>query len=194
MPAQEVSQTEHGEGIVFGSILIKGGKDSAWDKIPVLGLGSKTWNLRVQKMDALMKDFSISAEERGEEAVFVTKLTAGEYRFVRIEQQMGNRTLYANIDVPFAVQPAKTVYIGRLVIEFPSESVGSGTSFSQRVEDAKEQTLASLKTTYGDMVRNSITDLMGEYHFEKLQTFEEVWYRPKSRGFYWWHFHIAGNC
>jgi len=183
MPAQKVSQIEHDEGIVFGSVLIKGGKESAWDKIPVLGLGSKTWNLSVVKMDSPPKTFSINAEERGEEAVFVTKMPAGEYRFVRFEQKLGNSTLYANIDVPFTVQPAKTVYIGRLIIEFPLEHVRGGTRFSQRVEDAKEHTLALVEETHGEMVSNSITDLMGEYHLEKLQTFEKVWYRPGKKGF-----------
>jgi hypothetical protein len=135
-------------------------------------------------MDPHLKDSSITAEERGEEAVFVTKMLAGEYRFVRLD----HGKLYADIDVPFMVQPAKTVYIGRLVIEFPDERLtgglwGTGTKFSYRVEDAKEQTLASLENTYGDVVRDAITDLMGKYHLETTQNFEQVWYRPGKRGF-----------
>jgi hypothetical protein len=186
MTPEEVSKIDHDEGIIVGSVLIKGGKESLWDKIPVLGLESRTWNLTVQKMDS-SQTFSIDAEERAEEAVFVTKMPAGEYRFVRLDQQTGNRTLYADIDVPFTVQASKTVYIGRLVIEFPLEQIrggfwGTGTKFSYRVEDVKKETLASVENTYGDVARDAVTDLMGKYHLEIPQTFEQVWYRPAKRG------------
>jgi hypothetical protein len=39
--------------------------------------------------------------------------------------------------------------------------------------------------THGALVRDAVTDLMGEDRFQAVklpQTFEKVWYRPKNRG------------
>lgn len=175
MPAQEVSQIDQNEGIVVGSVVIKGGKDL---------LGRKDWALRVEGIDSQLKDFSIDVEREGEEAIFVTRMLAGKYRFTRLDQT-GFSNAYADIDVPFTVHPGKPVYIGRLVIEFPKGHITIFTNFSIHIEDAKEQTLAAAEKTYGNLVRDAVTELMGEDRFQlaKLpQTFEKVWYRPKNKG------------
>jgi hypothetical protein len=189
MSPQEVSQIKHNEGIVVGSVMIKGGKESEWRK--QLGLGAHSWTLEVEAMDRMLTTFSIDAKERGDEAIFVTKIPAGGYRFVRLER--GN--IYGVINVPFTVQPAKTIYIGRLVIELPREQVRGGqktifgdikgTQFSCSVEDAKEQTLASAEKTYGNLLRESVTALMGKElrlaSIELPRTFEKIWYRPRKK-------------
>jgi len=176
MPAQEVSQIDHNEGIVVGSVVIKGGKDL---------LGRKNWALQVKGMEPHLKDFSIDVEREGEEAIFVTRMLAGKYHFTRLEQT-GFSNAYADIDVPFIAHSGKPVYIGRLMIEFPKGHITAFTSFSIHVEDAKEQTLAAAEKTYGDIVQNAATDLMGKDLFQAIklpQTFEEIWYRPEKKGF-----------
>ncbi len=186
MPAQEASQIGHNEVIVVGSVVIKGGKDL---------LGGKGWALRVEALGrargsilraaTAWKDFSIDVEREGEEAVFVTRMQAGRYRFTRLTQT-GFSNEYADIEVLFTVHPGEPVYIGRLVIEFPKGYIAALTEFSIHVEDAKDQTLATAAETHGDLVRNAVTNLMGGYRSQATQLpqiFENIWYRPKKRGF-----------
>jgi len=176
MPVQDLSQIEHKEGIVVGSVVIKGGKDI---------LGRKGFELQVEGIDPHLKNFSIDVEREGEETVFVTKMLGGNYHFTRLVQT-GFSNLYANIDVPFSVHPGKPVYIGRLLIEFPEGKITIFTELAINVEDAKDQTLAAAEKTHGDLVRNAVTDLMGKDRFQAIklpETFEEVWYRPGKKGF-----------
>jgi hypothetical protein len=177
MPVQDVSQIAQDEGIVIGSVLMKGGKDI---------LGRKGWRLDVYGIDPNLNDFSLDVEHGGEETVFVTKMLAGQYRFARLTQ-LGFSNAYADIDVPFTAHPAQTTYVGRMVIEFPSGLIGAGSEFLVEVEDVKEQTIASAEKTYGNLVRDAVTYLMGEEQYfaaiEIPQTFETVWYRPRKKEF-----------
>jgi len=177
MPVQDFSQIAQNEGIVIGSVLMKGGKDI---------LGRKGWRLAVYGIDPNLNNFSIDVEHGGEEAVFVTKMLAGQYRFARLTQ-LGFSNAYADIDVPFTAHPAKTTYLGRLAIEFPSGFIGAGSEFLVEVEDVRDQTIASAEKTYGNLVRDAVTHLMGEEQYlgaiEIPQTFETVWYRPGKKDF-----------
>jgi hypothetical protein len=177
MPVQDVSQIAQNEGIVIGSVLMKGGKDI---------LGRKGWRLDVYGIDPNLNNFSLDVEHGGEETVFVTKMLAGQYRFARLTQ-LGFSNAYADIDVPFTAHPAQTTYVGRMVIEFPSGLIGAGSEFLVEVEDVKEQTIASAEKTYGNLVRDAVTYLMGEEQYfaaiEIPQTFETVWYRPRKKDF-----------
>ena len=177
MPVQDVSQMAQNEGIVMGSVLMKGGKDI---------LGRKGWRLEVSGIDPNLNNFSIDVEHGGEEAVFVTKMLAGQYRFSRLTQ-LGFSNAYADIDVPFTAHPEKTTYVGRLVMEFPSGFIGAGSGFSVEVEDVKDQTIASAEKTYGNLVRDPFTHLMGEEQYlaaiEIPRTFDTVWYRPRKKDF-----------
>jgi len=149
MPVQEFSHIDRNEGIVVGSVLVKGGKDL---------LGRTSWTLHVEGMDPDLKNFSIDVKRDGDEAIFATKMLAGKYHFSRL-QQYGFSTFEFDIDVSFTVYPEKTVYIGRLVIEFPEGLINIGTLIFYSIEDAKDQTLASAEKTHGDLVRNAVTDL-----------------------------------
>ncbi len=153
MPVQQFTHIDRNEGIVVGSVLVKGGKDL---------LGRTSWTLQVEGMDPDLKDFSIDVKRDGDEAIFVTKMLAGKYHFSGLKQY-GFSTFEFDIDVPFTASPEKTVYIGRLVIEFPEGLINIGTLIFYSIEDAKDQTLASAEKTHGDLVRNAVTELMSTW-------------------------------
>lgn len=153
MPVQECANIDPNEGIVVGSVLVKGGKDL---------FGRTSWLLHVEGMDPDLKYFSIDVKRGGDEAIFVTKMLAGKYHFSRLQQPITS-TFEFDVDVPFTVYPEKTVYIGRLVIEFPEGLINIGTPISYSIEDAKDQTLASAEKTHGDLVRNAVTKLMSTW-------------------------------
>lgn len=151
MPVEDLSQIGRNEGIVVGSVLIKGGRDI---------LGRKDYTLEVGGMEPHLKNFAIDVKRNGEEAVFVTKMLAGEYRFAQLIMTGFSTYDPDLLDVPFTVHPGKTVYIGRLVITFSGDVTDS--VFLIRVDDAREETLASVEKTHGNLVRNAVTDLMGK--------------------------------
>jgi hypothetical protein len=163
-PVAELSQIEEDHGVVVGSILITGrGKKN------IFGLVQR-WTLDVSGYkNPEITGYSIEVLGE-EEKIFVTEMPAGEYYFG--ELRIGNA--YSHLNQRFTVHPGKTVYLGRLLIEFP----GRGLGFLFKVEDAKEETLAAAEQTYGNVVRNVVTDLMGKITVPR--TFDEVWYRTKA--------------
>jgi hypothetical protein len=137
---------------------VKGGKDLFGRTSWLIHVGL----LHVEGMDPDLKYFSMDVKRDGDEAIFVTKMLAGKYHFSRLQQSITS-TFEFDIDVPFTVYPEKTVYIGRLVIEFPEGLINIGTPISYSIEDAKDQTLASAEKTHGDLVRNAVTELMSTW-------------------------------
>ena len=151
MPVQECAHIDRTEGIVVGSVLMKGGKAL---------LGHKSYRLVVKGMDPDLKNFSVDVKRDGNEVIFVTKMPAGQYCFTRLYPRFSN--VYDPINVAFVVRPGQTVYIGRLLIEYPEGLITAHTYFSVSVEDAKDQTLASVEETHGNMMRDVVTDLMSQ--------------------------------
>lgn len=157
MTAQECSQIGPNQGVIVGSVLVRGGTDLR-----------HTWIVQIQGEDPDLKDFSIEVDRDGEEVVFVSKMPAGNYRFAFMEPWglpgggsfMGVGGAHRKaINVPFVVLPGKVIYIGRLVAEFPDGLISAFTKVSTTVEDAQEQTMASAEKTHG--IQSAYTVLMG---------------------------------
>ena len=102
---------------------------------------------------------AIQASRGEEEEVFVVRMPAGDYRFWKLYQP-GFSTATANTNIQFKVQPGKTIYIGRIVIEFPPGFITAFTGFQIRVEDAKASTLDVGRKKYGLSGDDVTTDLM----------------------------------
>ena len=68
-------------------------------------------------------------------------------------------TLTSHIGQRFTVTAGVTSYAGRLVIVFPERLMG-GTRFERHVDDVQDQTIASLKETYGDAFTNVVKSLI----------------------------------
>ena len=168
MPSEELKRVAPDEGIVVGSLQIKGGKDI---------LGRSTWELMARRIkDSRMAnlaspgfEYAIQASRDGEEELFVTKMPAGVYAFWKLYQP-GFSNFTQRTDVYFKVHPAAVTYIGKLVIEFPPGLISSsppdpftgrtGLKFQLKVEDAKAPTLDRARQKYGVGADAVITDLM----------------------------------
>jgi hypothetical protein len=156
MNREELEDVGPEEGLVLGSFLVKGGKDF---------LGRKTWDLLAEEDDgssfpfSTSRDYSIRGRRDGDEAVFLTKMEAGSYHFYKLVQP-GFSNAEADLHVPFEVQAGKTLYLGRLVIEFPDEQVAWGTRFSIEVEDDRQACVERARTEYGLPLEDVVTGLM----------------------------------
>lgn len=152
MQQQELRGPTGNEGIVVGSILMKGGRDI---------LGRTKWDLAIVKAGQgsdLAPDFSIQANRGGDEEVFATNMPAGDYRFSRLQLPFSNFSYPLN--VPFQVQPGRTSYIGRLLVEFPDELISIYTRVRVSVEEAKDATVTKAEARFGKKLGDVTTSLM----------------------------------
>jgi hypothetical protein len=150
MSREELGGLQANEGIVLGSIQIRGGKDL---------LGRTKWNLAAKRTDNTGSEYSIAANREGEEEFFITRMAAGDYRIYRLYQE-GFSTFSASASVYFKVEPGKTKYIGRLVVEFPPGLITITTPVKMTVEDAKEKALDKVSQRAGIAVGDVATDLL----------------------------------
>ncbi len=157
MASEELNRLTPMEGIIIGSIHIKGGADI---------LGRKEWILFAQRIRGPLSplvppgfEYSLRAFRGEAEEVFVTKMEAGDYRFSKLSQP-GFSTFNADTNIHFRVQPGKNVYVGRLIVQFPPGMLTVGTRFRLLVEDARESTLDTARQKYRLSLGDVITDLM----------------------------------
>lgn len=157
MSSADLNRLTATEGIVVGSVQIKGGTDI---------LGRTGWTLLAQRIRGPMSslvppglEYSLNASRGGAEEVFITKMEAGEYRFSKLSQH-GLSTFTADMSMNFSVQAGKNVYLGRLVVEFPPGLLMAGTRVRTLVEDARESTLDTARQKSGLSLGDVITDLM----------------------------------
>lgn len=150
MSPEELNKLQPNEGIVIGSVHIRGGKDI---------LGRTKWNLAAKKTDYTGTEYSIQAHREGEEEFFAVRMVAGDYRFYKLYQE-GFSTFISFTNIRFKVESGKTKYLGRLVIEFPPEFITVMTQFKIAIEDNKEQALVTVTKKTGLTVINVATDLM----------------------------------
>ena len=157
MSSEDLNRLTPTEGVVVGSVQIKGGKDI---------LGRTGWTLLAQRIRGPLSslvppglEYSLNASRGGAEEVFVTKMEAGEYRFSKLSQQ-GFSTFTADTNINFRVQAGKNVYVGKLIVEFPPGLLAAGTRFRTLVEDARESTLDTARQKSGLSLGDVITDLM----------------------------------
>lgn len=153
MSGEELRKVGADEGLVLGSIRIFGGDDV---------LGRKAWDILVEKrgqsMFSTSSDYVLGARRDQDEEVFLTKMPAGEYHFYKLVQP-GFSSFEAEIDVPFEVLAGKTVYVGRLVIEFPEGLITTGSGFRVRVEDARSACVQRAENEYGLPLADAVTQL-----------------------------------
>ena len=140
------------EGVVVGSLIVKGGKDL---------IGRTKWELSTENLSdssAFSKIYSITANRDEGEEIFVTKMPAGDYSFSDLTQPFS--TFHAKTYLPFTVQPNKTVYIGRIIIEFPPGFIIISTGVDIKVEDTREDIMDSVSNQYGISLNNVETELV----------------------------------
>lgn len=150
MSPEELKGLQPNEGVVLGSVQIRGGKDL---------LGRTKWTLAAKRTDNSGTEYSIVAHREGEEEFFVTRMAAGIYRIYKLYQE-GFSTFNVSTNVQFRVEPGKTKYLGRLVIEFPPGFITVNTPIKIAVEDAKDKALDSSAQRAGISVKDVATDLM----------------------------------
>jgi len=152
MQQQEVRDPTSNEGIVVGSVLMRGGRDI---------LGRTKWDLAIVKAgqgSGFAPDYSIQAHRGGDEEIFVTTMPAGEYRIARLQLPFSNFSY--PINVPFQVHPGRVLYIGRLLIEFPDEMISIYTRLRVSVEDAKDVSVAKAEAQSRKKFGDVTTSLM----------------------------------
>src|SRR2546427_3523128 len=165
MSSADLKELSTNEGIVIGSMQIKGGQGV---------LGRTKWEIIAEEIQVQVTSsssflsslfpspnigFAVQAHRDGDEEFFVTKMPAGNYRFWTFHQP-GFSTATAPINIKFRVEPGKTTYIGRLLIEFPPGSLKAFTRFKITIEDTKEAALDAAKKRDGFAATDVVTDLM----------------------------------
>jgi len=141
MHEQELREPGANEGIVIGSLLVRGGRDL---------LGRTEWGLGITRADAKIFagfEYSLRAQQGRDAVVFAIAMPSGQYR-IRQLFQGGFSNFAFNTDFLFEVQPGKTSYIGRVLVEFPDETITIYTPIRIRVEDAKDADVASAEMKY----------------------------------------------
>lgn len=150
----ELDKLSSKEGVVVGSLLIRGGKDL---------LGRTKWELVAENIDkfTINRDqLSLQAHRDGDEVIFVTKLPAGNYRFWKLYQP-GFSTFEMKININFQVQPKMKLYIGRVTIDFPKdESITLGTRIGIRIEDEKDASVSAANSKYNIKLTDITSSLM----------------------------------
>jgi hypothetical protein len=172
IPVQNLSQIAQNEGIIVGSVLVMAPK-------ALFGSRPRAWLIAKNAHEMLDTpgDYYSFETVWEEEKIFATKMPAGDYYITA--HRYGDTHYY--IDQGFTVRPGQTVYIGRLAIMYSGRHFmqGEGAMIrSFRVFDAKELTLARAESTYGSLVPNAVTDLMGK--IKPPLSFKNVFYKPKG--------------
>ena len=154
MTSEDVQTLQPEEGLILGSVLIRGGSDI---------LGRTGWEILAQEagggMLSFNRQYSVKASRNGDEVVFLTKMPAGRYHFLKLVQP-GFSSFEGIIDVLFEVHARRTLYIGRLVIEFPPGLISVDTDLGLQVEDAKQSSVDRVKKDHGVALSEVVTDLM----------------------------------
>jgi hypothetical protein len=154
MRAEDLRNLGPDEGLVLGSVLIGGGKDI---------LGRTSWDLVVNKYRERAwgnehADYTIEATRDGDEVVFLTKMPAGNYAFDRLVQS-GLSSAELLIGIPFEVQAGKTVYVGRVLVQFPPGLIDALTKVEVQVEDDKQATVDRAREEFGVSLSDVVTDI-----------------------------------
>jgi hypothetical protein len=157
MHENELREPGANEGIVIGSLLVRGGRDL---------LGRTEWGLGIARVDqnALTEvlgggsGYTIRAHQGKDEVVFAVAMPSGQYR-IRELFQGGFSNFRAITNLVFEVQPGKVSYIGRLRVEFPEETINMFTQVRIRVEDARDANIAAAQAKYGRQFQDVNTQL-----------------------------------
>lgn len=153
MDQPELRSPTPNDGVVIGSVWIRGGKDL---------LGRTRWELAVDRAERKSfggSDYSIQAHRDGAEEVFAITMPAGRYRIPELRQP-GFSTFRRSTDFHFEVRPGKTTYIGRLLIEFPQETISVFTPIKMTIEDARDGNVAEAQAKYRRQFQDVSTQLM----------------------------------
>ena len=162
MSPRDVADVSEDEGIVIGSVLV----------LVEAGAPPGCWLMKPDRFKVTVSDFDFdwTAEYDfyldlmpEEEAVFVTRMKAGEYRFHRLDLESGPLRLLTNLevvlDVRFKVEAGRPVYVGRLVLHLPPV-LQLDETVRVTVENPREEALSETGKTYGSVVDDAVTDLM----------------------------------
>lgn len=147
---EDLKKLQANEGIVTGSVQIKGGKDL---------IGRTKWKLAVIPVDGKRSEYQLEAHRDGKEELFTAKMIAGKYLISKVYQD-GFSTFVSYVNIQFSVEPGVTKYIGKLLIEFPEEYIKMGTKYTISIEDDKTSFLSNTEQLAGISPRNIVTDLM----------------------------------
>ncbi len=149
MPLDAVRTADPTKGIVIGSILVEATKepDASWlSRLVGRKADNYTYAFEVIRVDSPepahsgpYADRYVLEVEPGTERIFTATLPTGEY-WIRSFEYKGLTALGGRLPLMFRAQTGESVYIGRLVLEFPAQ-VTLGSGFTFRVEDARDRTL-----------------------------------------------------
>lgn len=130
------------EGIAIGSLIIRGGDDI---------FGRTEWKLIAKKdndSSIFPKMYSIIANRDGDEKIFALKMPAGDYTFYVLSQSGFSNAKY-EVKLSFTIQPNKSVYIGKIIFEFPPGNINIFTKIRNKVVDAKDDITKAVIDLYG---------------------------------------------
>lgn len=171
MSKEDLSSIGPGEGLVFGSLIIKAEKPAEGDSPGLSKTLDKTkWYIKIENhKDSPVKKFlspfggkSITAIANGAEVPFIAKLPAGRYQFENLVENGWGATLEGYMRASFNVGSGQNLYIGRLVLTLPNHSNPYWMGVGVAIEDAEEETIALLKDEYGDLLSKTSKELMVE--------------------------------
>lgn len=167
MSDSEIVMSKPDEGQVFGSIHVTL-RDDKNDSMWVSSLEGSQWSFKVDKSDGTFvgrflkqERHELTAVAGGEESFFVTKLPVGDYVISECYRSGFSPTrMSGGLYLHFKVEPGKTIYIGKLVMELPKYNNQYFMMFNPSVKDEKENALAALKGAYKNFGERMETKLM----------------------------------
>jgi len=150
---QEARDAAAGEGVVIGSVSIRGGQDV---------LGRTQWQVAAKSADPAAKstgEYVIDVHRNGKEELFVTTMPAGRYQVHELRQTAFS-TFRMPINAVFQVRPGQVTYIGRLAFDFPPGLITVYSPVRMSVEDAKASAIAEAGTRFRKSFNDAATELM----------------------------------
>jgi hypothetical protein len=166
MTNNQISSMKPEEGQVFGSIQITlrdDNNNSIWVAsiegtkwLFMVDNSNRTWPQKVLSQER----FELDAIAGAEESFFVAKLPAGEYAIKECSGTGLLNNMRSNLDIHFKVEPGKTIYIGKLIVEFPKYNNPYALLYNCKVENKQAEALSMLNNSYNNLGKNIETGLM----------------------------------
>lgn len=158
-----------GWGIVVGSVLVEAEDDppdSWWNRTFGRNAEGFTYEfqiVRIEWTDRKGGSHPYAEQYRLEvkpkvERTFVSRLPVGNY-LIKTFRHEGLSAIGGDLEVKFTVEPGRTQYLGRLILDVPRR-VSFGTPYTFRIANARDTAVAALRQRYPALAQEVVDSPM----------------------------------
>jgi len=146
-----------GWGIVVGSVLVEAEDDppdSWWNRMFGRNAEGFTYEFQIVRIEwtdrkggghPFAEQYRLEVKPKVERT-FVSRLPVGNY-LIKTFRHEGLSAIGGDLEVKFSVEPGRTQYLGRLILDVPRR-VSFGTPYTFRIANARDTAIAALRQRY----------------------------------------------